>query len=80
MIDRLLSFSRLRKQLLLLLVDATVLVAILLFSFSIRLGYWFWPESDLLWVIFGAPLIAFPIFIQFGLYHGVRSASVMGCC
>ncbi len=71
MIDRLLSFSRLRKRLILLLVDATVLVAVLLFSFSIRLGYWFWPENDLIWVIIGAPIIAIPIFIQFGLYRGI---------
>ena len=51
--------------------DSVALIGVLLAAFSIRLGYWYWPENDLLWVIFGAPLIAFPIFMQFGLYHGI---------
>jgi len=71
LIDRLLLLSRFKKQLITLLVDAVVLIAVLLFSFSIRLGYWYWPEGDLFWLIFGAPVIALPIFLQFGLYHGI---------
>ncbi len=71
MIDRLLLLSRFKKQLITLLVDAVVLIAVLLFSFSIRLGYWYWPEGDLFWLIFGAPVIALPVFLQFGLYHGI---------
>ena len=54
-----------------LLVDSVVLVSILLASFSIRLGYWYFPESDLIWVIFGAPIIATFIFVRFGLYRAV---------
>ncbi len=54
-----------------LLADTILLISILLASFSIRLGYWYFPESDLLWVIFGAPVIAMPIFIRFGLYRSV---------
>jgi len=54
-----------------LFVDSIVLVSILLASFSIRLGYWHFPESDLVWVIFGAPIIAIPIFVRFGLYRAV---------
>ena len=54
-----------------LFVDSAVLVSILLASFSIRLGYWYFPESDLIWVIFGAPIIAIPIFVRFGLYRAV---------
>ena len=53
------------------LVDSVVLVSILLASFSIRLGYWYLPHSDLVWVIFGAPIIAIPIFVRFGLYRAV---------
>ena len=71
MIDRLLLLSRFKKQLITLLVDAVVLIAVLLFSFSIRLGYWYWPEGDLFWLIFGTPVIALPVFLQFGLYHGI---------
>ena len=71
MINTIINISRIYKQLLIALIDAIALISVLLASFSIRLGYWYWPENDLFWVIFGAPLIAFPIFIQFGLYHGI---------
>ncbi len=54
-----------------LLVDSMLLVMILLVSFSIRLGYWYFPESDLIWVILGSPIIAIPIFVRFGLYRAV---------
>jgi FlaA1/EpsC-like NDP-sugar epimerase len=51
--------------------DSVLLVSILLTSFSIRLGYWYFPSTDLIWVILGAPIIAIPIFIHFGLYRAV---------
>jgi FlaA1/EpsC-like NDP-sugar epimerase len=54
-----------------LFVDSVVLVSILLTSFSIRLGYWYFPQSDLIWVIFGAPIVAVSIFVRFGLYRAV---------
>jgi len=54
-----------------LFVDSVFLVSILLASFSIRLGYWYFPQSDLIWVIFGAPIIATSIFVRFGLYRAV---------
>jgi len=54
-----------------LLVDSILLVSILLASFSIRLGYWYFPQSDLVWVIFGAPVIASIVFVRFGLYRAV---------
>jgi FlaA1/EpsC-like NDP-sugar epimerase len=47
------------------------LVCALLAAFSLKLGVWYWPESDLVWVILGAPIIAIPIFIHFGLYSAV---------
>jgi FlaA1/EpsC-like NDP-sugar epimerase len=54
-----------------LFIDSVALVSILLASFSIRLGYWYFPQSDLIWVIFGAPIVAAPIFFRFGLYRAV---------
>ena len=54
-----------------LFADSVALVLILLASFSIRLGYWYYPESDLVWVIFGAPVVASIIFVRFGLYRAV---------
>ena len=71
MINAIVNISRIYKQLLIALIDAIILIGVLLTSFSMRLGYWYWPENDLFWVIVGAPLIAFPIFMQFGLYHGI---------
>ncbi len=71
MISKIINLSRFKKQLIILLFDSILLVSILLFSFSLRLGYWYFPESDLVWVIFGAPIIAIPIFLRFGLYRSI---------
>ena len=54
-----------------LFLDSVLLVSILLVSFSIRLGYWYFPHSDLIWAILGAPIIAIPIFVRFGLYRAI---------
>jgi FlaA1/EpsC-like NDP-sugar epimerase len=71
LISQLLSLPRITKKLIMLLADSILLVLVLLASFSIRLGYWYFPESDLLWLILGAPAIAIPIFVRFGLYRTV---------
>ena len=71
MTKALINMPRIYKQLLIASTDAIMLVSILFLAFSIRLGYWYWPDEDLLWVIFGAPVIAIPIFIVFDLYHGI---------
>lgn len=55
-----------------ILVDSFLIIMVLLASFSIRLGLWFWPYHDQLTVmIFGAPIIAIPIFASFKLYQAV---------
>ena len=55
-----------------ILADSVVLILILLFSFSLRLGHWYWPEdTNLLLAIFSAPVIAFLIFVKFGLYRAI---------
>jgi len=60
------------KQLIMLLTDSIFLILVLLFSFSIRLGQWYWPEDfNLLVAIFSAPVIASLIFIKFGLYSAI---------
>jgi len=65
------NLSRINKQLIMLFVDSVFLVLVLLAAFSIRLGYWYMPESGLIWAIFGAPIVAIPIFVRFGLYRAV---------
>jgi FlaA1/EpsC-like NDP-sugar epimerase len=54
-----------------LLVDFVMLTGVLLAAFSLRLGVWYWPENDLFWAVLGAPIVAIPIFIRFGLYRAV---------
>ena len=63
--------SRFQKQLVLLVFDSVALIAILLISFSIRLGYLYVPGSDLVWVVLATPFIAVPVFVRFGLYRAV---------
>tara|TARA_B100000767_G_scaffold211120_1_gene198188 strand:- start:719 stop:2620 length:1902 start_codon:yes stop_codon:yes gene_type:complete len=72
LLKKLLNLSRIKKQLILLLVDFFVLVFVLFVSFSIRLGYWYYPQNDsIFWLIFGAPIIAILIFVRIGLYRSV---------
>jgi len=45
---------------------------VILLSFSVRLGYFYLPETGLIfWMVFGAPIVAIPIFLRFGLYNAV---------
>ena len=54
-----------------MLVDSVVVILILLISFSLRLGEWFWPVSSLLWTILLSPIISLPIFISLGMYRSI---------
>ena len=72
MLDKLIHLSRRNKKIVMLLVDSVLLVSVILMSFSIRLGYFYLPEIGLIyWVVFGAPIVAIPIFVRFGLYNTV---------
>ena len=69
--NRIINLNRLTKQLILILIDTFLIIFILLSSFSIRLGYWYWPKDELLLIIFLAPIFAIPIFMSFKLYRSV---------
>lgn len=71
LIQKLIGLDRLTKQLVMISVDSFLIILILLISFSIRLDYLFWPNGEIFWVIFGAPILAIPIFIVFKLYNSV---------
>jgi FlaA1/EpsC-like NDP-sugar epimerase len=71
LINKLTELNRITKQFIIAFVDSVLIVSVLWSSFSIRLGYWFWPNEEILWIIFGAPVIAIPIFISFRLYRSV---------
>ena len=67
----LINLSRFQKKLLLVFFDSIFVVIILIASFSIRFGYWYVPQNDLFWLIFGSPIIAIPIFFHFGMYRAI---------
>jgi FlaA1/EpsC-like NDP-sugar epimerase len=71
MITKVLELSRFNKQLIMLLIDSIAIVLVLILSFSLRLGYWYLPESNLFIAIIGAPIIAIPVFIYFRLYRAI---------
>jgi FlaA1/EpsC-like NDP-sugar epimerase len=71
MFNKFKTLSRFSKQLIMFVVDSSVVILVLLASFSVRLGYWYFPSNDLIWLIFGSPIIALPIFRYFGLYTAV---------
>jgi len=71
LINKLLNLSRTKKQLIFLLIDLIFLFLVLLIAFSIRLGYWYWPDKDFLAVLLISPIIAIPFFIRFSLYQSV---------
>ena len=71
MISQMSVLSRASKKFIMVFFDSILIISTLLLSFSIRLGYWYFPGNDLVWIIFGSPIIAIPIFIRFGLYNAV---------
>ena len=66
-----LSLSRVTKRSLMIFIDVFIIIIVLLSSFSLRLGEWFWPHDELLYLILVGPLVAIPIFIKFGLYRAI---------
>jgi len=51
--------------------DGVAIISVIVVSFSIRFGYFYWPNGDLIWLIFGSPILALPIFTRFGLYSSI---------
>jgi FlaA1/EpsC-like NDP-sugar epimerase len=71
MLKKVINLSRVKKQIIMSLCDAIIIILVLFASFSLRLGLWYEPNGDLTLIIFGAPIIAIPVFIQFGLYKAI---------
>jgi FlaA1/EpsC-like NDP-sugar epimerase len=70
-VKKLSKLDRRLKQLIMVLSDSLIILAVLLGSFSLRFGYLYWPTDELLIVILVSPLIAIPIFIGFRLYISI---------
>jgi FlaA1/EpsC-like NDP-sugar epimerase len=71
MIEKITNLTRNNKRFILILCDSIAIITVLIMSFSIRLGFGYFPPNDLLLVIFGSPILAIPIFIRFGLYRSI---------
>lgn len=70
-LNHFISLSRPIKRLVMLTADFLVLLLALVLSFSLRLGEWYWPENEVVFLVLGAPFIAFPVFVYLGLYKAV---------
>jgi len=71
LINKVVLLSKFYKQLILILLDSISIVFAFLTSFFIRYGYFYLPEGYVVWLILVSPIIAIPIFIQFGLYRSI---------
>jgi len=70
-IELLQAMPRAWKRALLIAFDALVLFLAAWLSYTFRLGYSFTPTWVQLAMIAGAPVVAIPIFVRFGLYRAV---------
>ena len=70
-ISNLTQLNRIKKQILLIFLDALMVITLIFLAFSIRLGYWYMPTGNILAIILFSPILAIPIFFSFGLYRSV---------
>ncbi len=66
-----LNLPRYAKRLIVCSVDLVLLPTALWVSFSLRLGEFYVPKGDIIYLFLAAPIIAIPIFIRFGLYRAI---------
>ena len=66
-----LSLRRVNKRFIMIFTDMIIIIIVLLSSFSLRLGEWYWPNDEVIYLILIGPFIAIPIFIKFGLYRAI---------
>ena len=65
------SLTRRKKHALMVVTDFLLVPLSLWFAFALRLTEWFWPDQNQLWMFILAPILAIPIFVNFGLYREV---------
>jgi FlaA1/EpsC-like NDP-sugar epimerase len=65
------SRSRRVKRAVTLLFDFIIITLALWIAFSLRLGEFYLPERNVVWLFIIAPFIATPIFIKLGLYRAI---------
>ena len=70
-LKRITEVNRIQKTIFLIILDSILIIGALLASFSMRLGYLYWPRDELFWFVFLSPMIAVPIFATFKMYRSV---------
>ena len=65
------SMDRRGKQLMMMVADVASLLFAVWAAYALRLGEWFVPSQQQIWLILTAPLLALPGFISLGLYRSV---------
>jgi len=66
-----LNLSRNKKRVLLVTADILFITLSLWLAFALRLGEWFLPNQNQLFLFILAPILGLPIFIRLGLYRAV---------
>ena len=63
------------KRGILIVADSLILIFALWLSFSLRMDDWYWPiggvNNPIVLLVMFAPVVAVPVFIQFGLYRAI---------
>ena len=76
--ERMMRWTRLRKQLAVVVLDALLSVVSTWLAFSLRLDTLHEP-SGAQWLAYGlAPMLAVPIFVRFGLYQAIFRYTGLG--
>jgi len=70
-LSKIANLDRIVKRSVMVLFDSIFVVIVLIGSFSISHNYLYWPKDELFWIIYGAPVIAIPVFFSFRLYRSV---------
>ena len=69
------DMSGFHKRGILIIFDSLMLIFALWLSFSLRMDVWYWPtggvNNPIVLLILFAPVLAVPVFIQFGLYRAI---------
>ncbi|MWV55104.1 polysaccharide biosynthesis protein, partial [Chlorobium phaeovibrioides] len=68
---RLTGMERSLKQGVMMAVDGVSLLFAVWAAYSLRLGVWFMPSVEQLWLMVAAPALSVPIFVRLGLYRAV---------
>lgn len=71
MLTSLIALSRSNKRIVMGATDVFLVPLCLWLAFALRIGEWFVPNSNQVWLFVIAPIIAIPVFIKLGMYRAI---------